>query len=111
MGILYVIGPLFFVFVIYCIIKEQMKRSVEIKKFNAMIDNINDTTVLDYLDAFRKTRNFGTRYGNQNPQMSLSDKMRQVQGWEAVKESPNVSQNVKDQMGKLFIKERIIVKM
>ena len=55
MGILYVIGPLFFVFVICYIIKEQMKRSVEIKKFNAMIDNMNDTTVLDYLDAFRKT--------------------------------------------------------
>ena len=68
-------------------------------------------TVLEYLNAFKKTRNFGTRYGNQNPQMSMSDKMRQVQGWETVKESPNVSQNVKDQMGKLFLKEKVIIKM
>lgn len=111
MEILYVIGPLFFVFAIYCIIREQMKRSFEIKKFNAMINNINDSTVLEYLEAFRKTRNFGTRYGNQNPQMSMSDKMRQSQGWDAVKSSSNVSQDVKNKMGQLFLKEKIIVKL
>lgn len=108
---MYIVAPIIFVCIILFIIRELMKRSVEIKKFNSMIDNMNDSTVLEYLETFKRTRNFSTRYGNQNPQMSMSDKIRQAQGWDAVKESPNVSQNVKDQMGKLFLKEKIIIKM
>lgn len=111
LDIMMILGPILFACIIVYIIFELIKRGIEIKKFNAMIDNMNDATVLEYIEAFRRTRNFGTRYGTANPQLSLSDKMRQAQGWEAVKESANVSDEVKDKMGKLFVKERIIVKL
>lgn len=111
LNIMYVVGPIIFACIIFIIIRDVLKRSVEFKKFDAMVADTNDKTVLEYLDAFKNSRNFNTRAGANSDPVMIRDNAKRVQAWELVKESPNVSQNVKDQMGKLFIKEKVIIKM
>lgn len=83
------------------------------RKRKAMILNPNDFTVAAYIKAFKSAKgNFilrSLRPGNSET-LYLESKMKQVQAWEIVKDSPNVSQSLKDELRKTFLKCDIPIK-
>lgn len=83
------------------------------RKRKAMIINTNDYTVAAYIKAFKSAKgNFilrSLRPGNSET-LYLESKMNQVQAWEIVKDSPNVSQSLKDELRKIFLKCDIPIK-
>lgn len=115
LNIMYFIGPILFVAVFIFTINTAVKRSAEIKKYKLLIADTNDATVLAWLEAFKKTRNFNTRsdavkingVGNS---FLVDDKLRFVQVWEIVKDSATVSANVKEQVKKTLLLESIPIK-
>lgn len=116
LNIMYVVGPVLFVAVVIFTINTAVKRQAEIKKYKVLIADTNDATVLAWLEAFKKTRNFNTRSdsvkinnGVGNSYM-VDDKLRYIQVWEIVKDSPNVSANVKEQVKKTLLLESIPIK-
>ena len=116
--IMYVVGPVLFVAVFIFTINTIIKRNAEIKKYKLLIANTNDTTVLEWLEAFKKTRNFNTRSGfhvnlgstNADNSYLVDDKLRYIQVWEIVKDSSNISANVKEQVKKTLLLESIPIK-
>ncbi len=116
--IMYVVGPVLFIAALIFTINTIIKRNAEIKKYKLLIRNTNDTTVLEWLEAFKKTRNFNTRssfhvnLGSTNTDNSylVDDKLRYIQVWEIVKDSSNVSENVKEQVKKTLLMESIPIK-
>lgn len=114
MDIMMVVIPIFvfviFVFTIYNVIQRQ----AEIKKYKILIADTNDATVLTWLEAFKKTRNFHSRgivkVNTLDSSLDVDDKLRFVQVWEIVKDSSNVSANVKEQVKKTLLLESIPIK-
>ncbi len=78
-----------------------------------MIINPNDATVSEYIKALKSAKGNiilrSLRPGNSET-LHLEAKMKQVQAWEIVKESPNVSQKLKDELRTLFLKFDIPIK-
>ena len=115
LNIMYFIGPILFAVAAIFTINTAVKRSAEIKKYKILIANTNDATVLEWLESFKKTRNFNTRsdavkingVGNS---FLVDDKLRFVQVWEIVKDSATVSANVKEQVKKTLLLESIPIK-
>ena len=97
---------LFGAIVVYCIYYLILNTN-EGKKRKAMIANPNDLTVSEYIVALKKAKGNvilrNVRPGNSET-LHVEAKMKQVQAWEIVKESPNVSQSYKDELRTLFIK-------
>ncbi len=118
MDIMMVVFPVLFVAVFIFTIFNIIKRQAEIKKYKVLIVDTNDRTVLEWLEAFKKTRNFNTRssfhinLGSSNTDNSylVDDKLRYIQVWEIVKDSSNVSANVKEQVKKTLLLESIPIK-
>ena len=116
--IMMVVGPILFGAVLIFTIKNMITRQAEIKKYKVLIVDTNDRTVLDWLEAFKKSRNLNTKssfkinLGSNNVDNSylVDDKLRFVQVWEIVKDSPNVSANVKEQVKKTLLLESIPIK-
>lgn len=116
--IMYIVGPVLFVIVFIFTINTIIKRNAEIKKYKLLIADTNDTTVLEWLEAFKKTRNFNTRSGfhvnlgstNTDNSYLVDDKLRYIQVWEIVKDSSNVSANIKEQVKKTLLLESIPIK-
>ena len=116
--IMMVVGPIIFGAVLIFTIKNMITRQAEIKKYRALIANTNDCTVLDWLEAFKKSRNLNTKssfnlhLGSSNTDNSylVDDKLRFIQVWEIVKDSPNISANVKEQVKKTLLLESIPIK-
>ena len=116
--IMMVVGPILFGAVLIFTIKNIIKRQAEIKKYRDLIANTNDNTVLDWLEAFKKSRNLNTKssfkinLGSNNVDNSylVDDKLRFIQVWEIVKDSPNISANVKEQVKKTLLLESIPIK-
>ena len=83
------------------------------RKRKAMIINPNDTTVSEYIKALKSAKGNiilrSLRPGNSET-LHLEAKMKQVQAWEIVKESTNVSQKLKDELRTLFLKFDIPIK-
>ena len=83
------------------------------RKRKAMIANPTDLTVSEYIKALKKAKGNpilrNVRPGNSET-IHLEAKMKQVQAWEIVKESANVSQENKDKLRVLFIKCDIPIK-
>lgn len=83
------------------------------RKRKAMIINPNDLTVSEYIKALKTAKGNVLlriiRPGNSET-LYLEAKMKQVQAWEIVKESPNVSQKLKDELRTLFLKFDIPIK-
>lgn len=118
-----IIKLVFMLFFIACIIPfvlgiKYAKEDKEIKKaekeaYETMVLSPNDTTVSNYIEIFLKSSNrvlkiaFGpdptsNSYTN-NEQEKIIDKTRQAQGYKIVIDSPNVSDQVKEQLRKAFI--------
>lgn len=116
--IMMVVGPILFGAVLIFTIFNIIKRQAEIKKYRALIADTNDSTVLDWLEAFKKSRNLNTKssfhinLGSAPADNSylVDDKLRFIQVWEIVKDSPNVSSNVKEQVKKALLLESIPIK-
>ena len=116
--ILMIVGPVLFAAVLIFTIKNMITRQGEIKKYRVLIANTNDNTVLDWLEAFKKSRNLNTKssfkinLGSSNTDNSylVDDKLRFIQVWEIVKDSSNVSVNVKEQVKKTLLLESIPIK-
>ena len=85
----------------------------ESRKRKAMIINPNDATDSEYIKALKSAKGNiilrSVRPGNSET-LHLEAKMKQVQAWEIVKESPNVSQNLKNELRTLFLKFDIPIK-
>lgn len=83
------------------------------RKRKAMIINPNDMTVSEYIKALKSAKANvilrSVRPSNSET-LHLESKMKQVQAWEIVKESPNVSQKLKDELRTLFLKFDIPIK-
>ena len=116
--IMMVVGPILFGAVLIFTIFNIIKRQGEIKKYKALIAYTNDTTVLAWLEAFKKSRNINTRssfhinLGSAPSDNSylVDDKLRFIQVWEIVKDSSNVSSKVKEQVKKTLLLENIPIK-
>lgn len=116
--IMMVVGPVLFAAIFLFTIKNMITRQAEIKKYRALITNTNDSTVLDWLSAFKKSRNLNTKssfkinLGSNNVDNSylVDDKLRFIQVWEIVKDSSNISNNVKEQVKKTLLLENIPIK-
>ncbi len=116
--IMMIVGPVLFGAVLIFTIKNMITRQAEIKKYKLLISNTNDSTVLAWLEAFKKSRNFNTRssfhvnLGSAPADNSylVDDKLRYIQVWEIVKDSSNVSANVKEQVKKTLLLESIPIK-
>ena len=90
-------------------------RKNEIKKHKEMIVNPNDSTVLNYIVAFKKTKNIFEKIADLQPTnvhiaRQSKDRLRQVQGWEIVKESGNVSTSVKEQLKTVLLTNGVPIK-
>ena len=83
------------------------------RKRKAMIINPNDMTVSEYIKALKSAKANvilrSVRPSNSET-LHLESKMKQVLAWEIVKESPNVSQKLKDELRTLFLKFDIPIK-
>ncbi len=85
----------------------------ENSKRKAMIINPDDATVGEYISALKGAKGnvilrnlrIGEDRGGQ-----VEAKLKQVQAWEIVKESPNVSQMLKDELRTLCLKYDIPIK-
>ncbi|MBQ2896715.1 MAG: hypothetical protein IJE46_00125 [Clostridia bacterium] len=87
--------------------------SIEGKKRKAMIINPTDETVTEYIPAFKNANSFilrNIRPGENSGSLVVERKLKQIQAWEIVKESPNVSQNIKDELRKAFLQCDIPIK-
>jgi len=90
-------------------------RNNEIKKHKEMILSPSDTTVLNYIVAFKKTRNIFEKIADLQPtnvhvSRQSKDRLRQVQGWEIVKDSSNVSSTVKTQLRDVLLSNSVPIK-
>lgn len=90
-------------------------RKNEIKKHKEMIANPSDTTVLSYIIAFKKTRNIIEKLADLQPtnvhiSRQSKDRLRQVQGWEIIKENGNVSASVKEQLKNVLLNNDVPIK-
>ncbi len=90
-------------------------RNNEIKKHKEMIVSPSDTTVSSYIIAFKKTRNIFEKIADLQPtnvhiSRQSKDRLRQVQGWEIVKESGNVSASVKEQLKTVLLTNGVPIK-
>lgn len=76
-----------------------------------MISNPNDLIVKNYIESFKKINGFSSSifnlfWGSQH----ASDRMRQSQGYEIIKNSSSVSSAVKEQLKIVFISNGIQIK-
>lgn len=116
--IMMIVGPIIFAAVFIFTIKNVITRQGEIKKYKLLIANTNDATVLAWLEAFKKSRNINTKssfnihLGSAPADNSylVDDKLRFIQVWEIVKDSSNVSANVKEQVKKILLLESVPIK-
>lgn len=115
MNILQIVGPILLFGLIVFTIYSVIVRNKELSKYKVLISNTNDSTVLAWMVAFKKTRNFNTRSGpiklnSIDTSQNVDDKLRYIQIYEIVKDSANVSSNVKEQLKVLFLSEGIPIK-
>ncbi len=116
--IMYIVGPVLFGAILIFTIRNMITRQAEIKKYNVLIADTNDATVLTWLEAFKKSRNLNTKSGfrinlgsnNADYSYLVDDKLRFIQVWEIVKDSTNISDNVKEQVKKTLLLERVPIK-
>lgn len=108
------IGWIFIAWAIIYILNNKKIKNAEKKAYENMILLPNDTTVSNYIKAFWKSSSrilqvgpgtgptTETQYTN-NQQSNIQDKLRQAQGYQRIVNSPNVSDQVKEQLRKAFI--------
>lgn len=106
-----IIPVLLVAFIIYSICWH-VSAAKEGKKRKAMIMNPNDHTVREYIKVLLVARSWIMR--NVQPgdptQMVLKKEMKQIQAWEIIKESPDVSPEVKNKLRNAFLKCDVSIK-
>ena len=101
----------FVCFIPYYGIVIPLKQSKEKKMFKKMIANPCDSTVLTYIKAFNATYGFAsTMYNSQFAVNHRNDQLRQASGWDVVKESDKVSEDVKAQLKTAYLSNGVPVK-
>lgn len=109
MGIIEILIAVFVVYGIYWV----SMNGIEGKKRKAMIINPTDKTVAEYISAFKNANSFLLRHlrpGENSGSIVVERKLKQIQAWEIIKETPNVSQNIKDELRKAFLQCDIPIK-
>ena len=102
---------LLFVWYISSGIKAMRRMGTERKVYAKMINNISDTTVMSYIDAFEKSYGFLSGIINSNKAVAhRNDLTRQAQGWEIIKNSNKVSEETKEKLKNAFISRGVPLK-
>ncbi len=87
--------------------------AIEGKKRKAMLINPTDQTVAEYISALKNANTFLLRHvrpGENSGSIVVERKLKQIQAWEIIKETPNVSQGVKEELKKAFLQCDIPIK-
>ena len=108
---LFSLAFIWFAFVFYVLFSNISRRAKEKQLYRVMISNPNDLIVKNYIESFKKINGFSSSifnlfWGSQH----ASDRMRQSQGYEIIKNSSSVSSAVKEQLKIVFISNGIQIK-
>ena len=88
-----------------------VRQSAEKKSYKIMIANPCDATVLEYIQRFNATYGFLSTLGNSNNAVNhRNNLLRQAQGWDYIKDSAKVSEDVKQQLKAAFLANGVPVK-
>ncbi len=100
-AVVIIVGAIFYYF---------STRSDEKSAFKDMVRNPDDDTVLEYIRAFQSSQNIITTIVSMKCGFGIrGDRDRQAQGYEIVRESPNVSEEVKTELYNTLVGEGVPV--
>lgn len=113
MIILFLLFVALWFFLLFKCLKAFRKQTNEKKYYKIMLSNLCDATVLEYIDIFNKSNQgvFVSLLNMQNAVNYRNNQLRQSQAWDIIKDSSNVSDNVKEQLKTSFISNGVIIKM
>ena len=106
-----ILGIVWFGGLFYLLVSNLVRRYNEKQLYRAMIENPNDSTVSQYIEAFNKLSGFGSALFNlQYSGQVGNDRARQSQGYDVVKESPNVSTELKEKLKLAYISSGVKIR-
>ena len=96
---------------LFLVIRTVVRQSAEKNYYKKMIANPCDASVLAYIPKFNATYGFAsTMYNSQFAVNHRNDQLRQASGWDVVKESDKVSEDVKAQLKTAYLSNGVPVK-